>query len=42
MRPEEARLSPNTALPLALILVVVTFVIATWKLMRLELPGGSD
>ena len=42
MRPEEARLSPSTALPLAAILVVVTFVIATWKLMRIELPGGSD
>jgi ABC-2 type transport system permease protein len=42
MRPEEARLSPSTALPLAIILVVATFAIATWKLMRLELPGGSD
>jgi ABC-2 type transport system permease protein len=42
MSPEEARLSPSTALPLAIILVVVTFVIATWKLMRFELPGGSD
>jgi ABC-2 type transport system permease protein len=42
MQPEEARLSPSTALPLAIILVVATFAIATWKLMRLELPGGSD
>jgi ABC-2 type transport system permease protein len=42
MQPDEARLSPSTALPLAIILVVAALVIATWKLMRFELPGGSD
>jgi ABC-2 type transport system permease protein len=42
MRPEEARLSPSTALPLAIIVVVVTLFISTWRLMRFELPGGSD
>jgi ABC-2 type transport system permease protein len=42
MRPEEARLSPSTALPLAVVVVVVALVIATWRLMRFELPGGSD
>jgi hypothetical protein len=42
MKPDEARLSPSTALPLAVILVVVALVVATWRLMRFELPGGSD
>jgi ABC-2 type transport system permease protein len=42
MRPEEARLSPSTALPLAIVLVVVALALATWRLMRFELPGGSD
>jgi ABC-2 type transport system permease protein len=42
MPPDEARLSPSTALPLAIILVVAALAIATWKLMRFELPGGSD
>ena len=42
MKPEEARLSPSTALPLAIIVVVAALAIATWKLMRFELPGGSD
>ncbi|HEY5521473.1 MAG TPA: ABC transporter permease subunit [Candidatus Limnocylindrales bacterium] len=42
MTPEEARLSPSTALPLAVVVVVVALVIATWRLMRFELPGGSD
>jgi ABC-2 type transport system permease protein len=42
MQPDEARLSPSTALPLAIIVVVAALVIATWKLMRFELPGGSD
>jgi ABC-2 type transport system permease protein len=42
MPPDEARLSPSTALPLAIILVVAALGIATWKLMRFELPGGSD
>jgi ABC-2 type transport system permease protein len=42
MRAEEARLAAGTALPLAVVLVVVAFVVATWRLMRFELPGGSD
>jgi ABC-2 type transport system permease protein len=39
---EEARLSANTALILSAVLVVLTLAIATWRLMRFELPGGSD
>ena len=42
MQPDEARLSPSTALPLAIILVVASLALATWKLMRFELPGGTD
>ncbi len=42
MQPDEARLSPSTALPLAIIVVVAALVIATWKLMRFELQGGTD
>ncbi len=40
--PKEASLSPSTALPLAIVLVVVCLVIATRRLMRFELPGGTD
>jgi ABC-2 type transport system permease protein len=39
---DEARLAPSTALPLAIIVVAAALVIATWKLMRFELPGGTD
>jgi len=39
---EEARISANTALILSAVLVVLTLAIATWRLMRFELPGGSD
>jgi ABC-2 type transport system permease protein len=42
MAPDEARLTPSTALPLVIILVVVALVLASWKLMRFELPGGTD
>jgi ABC-2 type transport system permease protein len=42
MNSSEAHLSPSTALPLAIGLVVVTFLIATWRLTRFELPGGTD
>jgi ABC-2 type transport system permease protein len=42
MKPEEARLSPSTALPLVVVVVVVAVVVATWRLMRFELPGGND
>ena len=40
--PEEARLSPSTALPLAAILIVVALALATRKLMRFETSGDSD
>ena len=38
---ETSRLSAETGILLATVLVVVTFVLATWKLMRFELPGGD-
>jgi ABC-2 type transport system permease protein len=40
--PDEARLTPSTALPLAIIVVVIALVLATWRLRRFELPGGTD
>jgi ABC-2 type transport system permease protein len=42
MTPDEARLQPSTALPLAIIVIVVALVLATLKLRRFELPGGTD
>jgi ABC-2 type transport system permease protein len=39
---QEARLSAETALILSAVLVVAALVVATWKLMRFELPGGTD
>jgi ABC-2 type transport system permease protein len=39
---ETARLNADTGITLAIALVVITLVIATWKLMRFELPGGTD
>ena len=39
---QEARLSAETALILSAVLVAVALVVATWKLMRFELPGGTD
>jgi ABC-2 type transport system permease protein len=42
MSVDESHLSPGTALPLALILVVVAFLLATRRLTRFELPGGTD
>ncbi|MGD0862783.1 MAG: ABC transporter permease [Candidatus Limnocylindrales bacterium] len=39
---DPARLSPGTAVTLAAILVVVALVVASWRLMRFELPGSSD
>lgn len=39
---EPARLSPATAVTLAAILIVAALVLATWRLMRFELSGGSD
>lgn len=38
---ETARLSPETGMTLAIGLLVITLVVATWKLMRFELPGGD-
>jgi ABC-2 type transport system permease protein len=38
----EVRLSAETAFVLSGVLVVVALVVAAWKLMRFELPGGSD
>ena len=41
--PEDTvRLSSDTAFLLAGVLVVAALVIATWRLMRFELPGGTD
>ena len=37
-----AALSPTTALTLSAALVVIAFLLATYKLMRFELPGGTD
>jgi ABC-2 type transport system permease protein len=42
MSKDHAPLSPNTALTLAAILVTAAVVVTTWRLMRFELPGGSD
>jgi ABC-2 type transport system permease protein len=39
---QESRLSAETAFLLAGVLVVVALVVATWRLMRFELPGGGD
>lgn len=39
---QEVRLSAETAFVLSGVLVVVALVVAAWKLMRFELPGGSD
>jgi ABC-2 type transport system permease protein len=39
---DPARLAPATALTLAVILVVVALVVASWRLMRFELSGGTD
>jgi ABC-2 type transport system permease protein len=40
--PRQAALEPQTALPLAAILVVVAAVVATWRLMRFEISGSGD
>jgi ABC-2 type transport system permease protein len=42
MQPDEARLSPSTALPLAIVVIVLALVLATLRLRRFELPGGTD
>ncbi len=39
---QESRLSSDTAFILAAVLVAVTLALAVWRLMRFELPGGSD
>ena len=38
---ETARLAPETGIALAAALVVICLALATWKLMRFELPGGD-
>ena len=38
---ETSRLSPETGSILAAALIVITLAVATWKLMRFELPGGD-
>jgi ABC-2 type transport system permease protein len=42
MPPDEAHLAPSTSLPLAIILVVIALVLATWRLRRFELAGSGD
>jgi ABC-2 type transport system permease protein len=42
LHTDPARLAPVTALTLAVILIVVALVVATWRLMRFELPSSSD
>ena len=39
---QEARLSAETGFLLAGVLVAVSLSLAVWRLMRFELPGGSD
>jgi ABC-2 type transport system permease protein len=39
---QESRLSSDTAFILAGVLVAVSLSLAVWRLMRFELPGGSD
>lgn len=39
---EAARLTADTAFLLAGVLVAAALVLATWRLMRFELPGGTD
>ena len=38
---EEARLSAETAFILAGVVIVVSLIVATWRLTRFELPGGD-
>jgi ABC-2 type transport system permease protein len=39
---QETQLSADTAFLLSGVLIVATLFVATWRLMRFELPGGSD
>ena len=39
---QESRLSSDTAFILSGVLVAVSLALAVWRLMRFELPGGSD
>jgi len=39
---QESRLSSDTAFILAGVLIAVSLSLAVWRLMRFELPGGSD
>lgn len=42
LHTEPARLSPTTALTLSAILIVIAFALSVRRLMRFELPGGTD
>jgi ABC-2 type transport system permease protein len=42
LHADPSRLAPNTALTLAAIVIVAALGLATWRLMRFELPGSSD
>jgi ABC-2 type transport system permease protein len=42
LHSDRARLEPGTAVPLVLILLAVTMVLSTRRLMRFEISGGSD
>jgi len=42
MKSDMGSLAPDTALVLSVMLVAVAVVLATWRLMRFELPGGTD
>lgn len=42
LHTDPSRLPPTTALTLAVILVFAALGLATWRLMRFELPGSSD
>lgn len=42
LHPDPSRLPPTTALTLSVLLIVVAFALSTRRLMRFELPGGTD
>ena len=42
LHPDPSRLPPTTALTLSVLLIVVAFVLSARRLMRFELPGGTD
>jgi ABC-2 type transport system permease protein len=42
LHTQPATLSPTTAVTLSVIVIVAALALATWRLMRFELPGSSD